>query len=217
MKKNIGLTVAELLGLSRAAIYYKPAVDTYELELMRLIDEQYTITPFYGSRKMTEVLREKNHTVNRKRVQGLMRKMGIEAIYPKPQLSKMNPEHKKYPYLLRGLDITKSNQVWGTDITYIRIFKGWVYLVVIMDWYSRYIVSWELSTSLEVDFCMKALANAFIIGKPEIFNTDQGSQFTSDSFTATLDKNGIQISMDGKGRCMDNIFTERLWRSLKYE
>ncbi len=208
---------AELLGISRSTVYYEASVDTYELELMRFIDEQYTRTPFYGSRRMTAVLKRDEHNVNRKRVQRLMRVMGIEAIYPKPKLSKPQPNNQIYPYLLRNLDINRSNQVWGTDITYIRLSKGWAYLAAIMDWYSRYVVSWEVSTSLEVDFCISALEKGFVIGTPEIFNSDQGSQFTSLDFTSKLKQKDIRISMDGRGRFIDNIFTERLWRSLKYE
>lgn len=208
---------AELLGLSRSAIYYEPVVDTYDIELMRLIDEQYTKPPFYGSRRMTVILRGIGHVLNRKRIQRLMRVMGIEAIYQKPRLSKSNPGHRIYPYLLRDLEINRNNHVWGTDITYIRLAKGWVYLVAIMDWFSRYVLSWELSTSLEVDFCTSALELALTIGMAEILNSDQGSQFTSTEFVSKLEQNGIRISMDGKGRAMDNIFTERLWRSLKYE
>lgn len=208
---------AELLDISRSSIYYVPVVDEYDCNLMRLIDEQYTKTPFYGSRRMTAILRREGHEVNRKRIQRLMRLMGLEAIYPKPNLSKGNPEHKKYPYLLKGVKIDRSNQVWAIDITYIRLFKGWAYLVAIMDWYSRYVVSWEVSVGLEVDFCIGALEKAFFQGLPEIFNSDQGAQFTSLEFTSRLEQNNILISMDGKGRAIDNIFTERLWRSLKYE
>ena len=208
---------AELLDISRSTIYYDPVVDEYELKLMRDIDEQYTNTPFYGSRRMTVVLNRDVHKVNRKRVQRLMRLMGIEAIYPKPNLSKPHLNNKIYPYLLRGVNINRSNQVWATDITYIRLNKGWVYLVAIMDWFSRYIVSWEVSTGLEANFCINALEKALATGRPEIFNSDQGSQFTSLDFTSKLLQKGIQISMDGKGRFIDNIFTERLWRSLKYE
>lgn len=216
--KEISITrQAELLGIARSTVYYEPVVDPYDIELMRLIDEQYTRTPFYGSRRMTVALNRNGHTVNRKRIQRLMRVMGIEAIYPKPNLSTPHPNNKIYPYLLRDVQINRSNQVWGTDITYIRLHKGWAYLVAIMDWFSRYVVSWELSTSLEVDFCISALEKAFIIGIPEIFNSDQGSQFTSLDFVSKLEQNNIQISMDGKGRVIDNIFTERLWRTLKYE
>jgi len=191
--------------------------DPYELLLMQLIDEQYTLTPFYGSRKMTAFLRRSGHRVNRKRIQGLMQEMGLEAIYPKPKLSQAHPEHKIYPYLLRDLSIDRPNQVWAADITYIRLYRGFLYLVAVMDWVSRYVISWELSTSLEVDFCLLALESALQVGCPEIFNTDQGSQFTSVSFTDRLQEQDIRISMDGRGRVFDNIFTERLWRSLKYE
>jgi len=208
---------AELLGIARSTVYYEPVVDLYDLELMRFIDEQYTKTPFYGSRRMTVSLNRNGYLVNRKRVQRLMRLMGIEAIYPKPNLSKPHPDNKIYPYLLRNIEINRSNQIWGTDITYIRLSKGWMYLVAIMDWFSRYVVSWELSSGLEVDFCISALERAFAIGMPEIFNSDQGSQFTSLDFVSKLEQNNIQISMDGKGRVTDNIFTERLWRTLKYE
>jgi len=216
--KEISLShQVELLGISRSSIYYQPVVDPYDLLLMQLIDEQYTRTPFYGSRKMTAFLRREGHRVNRKRVQGLMRQMGIEAIYPKPNLSKAHPEHEIYPYLLRGMVIDRPGQVWAADITYIRLCRGFLYLVVILDWASRYVISWELSTSLEVDFCLLALERAFQVGCPEIFNTDQGPQFTSKAFTQKLKEQEIQISMDGRGRVFDNIFTERLWRSLKCE
>ena len=208
---------AELLGISRSSIYYKPLVNPYDLVLMRLIDGQYTKTPFYGSRKMTASLKRDGYQVNRKRIQRLMRLMGIEAIYPRPNLSKPHPDHKIYPYLLNDIDITYSNQVWGTDITYIRVNNGWLYLVAIMDWFSRYVLSWELSTTLETNFCIRALERAFEKATPEIFNSDQGSQFTSLSFIDTLKRQNIQISMDGRGRAMDNIFNERLWRSVKYE
>jgi putative transposase len=207
----------DLLGISRSSVYYEPVVDDYDLLLKRLIDEQYTLTPFYGSRKITAHLRRNEHVVNRKHVQRLMREMGIEAIYPKPHLSQPHPEHKIYPYLLRGVNIDRKDQVWGADITYIPLARGFMYLVAIMDWWSRYVLSWQISTSLDTAFCLKALEMALEFGKPEIFNTDQGSQFTSNAFTGRLKDNGIDISMDGRGRCMDNIFTERLWRSLKYE
>lgn len=207
----------ELLGISRSSIYYEPVIDPYDFELMCLIDEQYTKAPFYGSRRMTAILKRNGHEVGRKRIQRLMRQMGIEAIYPKPNLSRPHPDHKIYPYLLKDLDITRNNQVWGTDITFIRLAKGWLYLVAIMDWFSRYVLSWGLSTNLEADFCVQALERALCIAIPDIFNSDQGSQFTSLDFISRLRHNNIQISMDGQGRAMDNIFTERLWRSLKYE
>jgi len=208
---------AQLLGIARSTVYYQPRIDPYNLELMHLIDEQYTKTPFYGSRRMREALRRKDYRVNRKRVQRLMRLMGIEAIYPKRNLSKPYPGCKIYPYLLRQRKITRVNQVWGIDITYIRMKHGWLYLVAIMDWVSRYVLSWETSTTLEVDFCIQALERALSIADPEIFNSDQGCQFTSVAFLKCLEQRNIQISMDGKGRAMDNVFTERLWRSVKYE
>lgn len=192
-------------------------IDPYDFLLMKRIDEQYTRTPFYGSRKRTAFLRREGHPVNRKRVQGLMRQMGLEAIYPRPRLSQEHPEQEIYPYLLRDLRLQRVDQVWAADITYIRLCRGFLYLVAIMDWVSRYVVSWALSTSLEVDFCLGALERAFRVGCPEIFNTDQGSQFTSKVFTQKLKQQEIQISLDGRGRVFDNIFTERLWRSLKYE
>jgi len=208
---------ADLLGIGRCTVYYKPVVDPYDLELMRLIDEEYTKTPFYGSRRMREALKRKGHKVNRKRIQRLMRLMGIETIYQGPHLSKPHPDHKIYPYLLRNLTISRINQVWGTDITYIRLSHGWLYLVAIMDWMSRYVLSWELSIDMDVDFCIVALERALTIDTPEIFNSDQGSQFTSLDFINQLKQKNIQISMDGRGRAMDNIFNERLWRSVKYE
>ena len=191
---------AQLLGIGRSTIYYKPVVDPYSLKLMHLIDEQYTKTPFYGSRRMTKTLKRKGYKVNRKRLQRLMRLMGIETIYPKPNLSKPHPGHKIYPYLLRNLKINRVNQVWGTDITYIRLRHGWLYLVAIMDWMSRYVLSWELSIDLDVNFCIMALERAFTIGIPEIFNSDQGSQFTSLAFIEQLKQKNIQISMDGRGK-----------------
>ena len=184
---------------------------------MRQIDEQYTKTPFYGSRKMKAILKRNGHSVNRKHVQRLMRQMGLEAIYPKPRLSRSNQENKIYPYLLRDMVINRPDQVWAADITYIRLHRGFMYLIAIMDWWSRYVISWSLSTSLEVDFCLDALDKAMNMGCPEIFNTDQGSQFTSAVFAGMLKTQNIRISMDGRGRVFDNIFTERLWRSLKYE
>ena len=208
---------AELLGVTRSRVYYEPRIDPFNLEIMHLIDEQYTKTPFYGSRRMRETLRRKGYTVNRKRVQRLMRLMAIEAIYPKKNLSKPSPGCKIYPYLLRHRKITRVNEVWGTDITYIRMRHGWLYLVAIMDWVSRYVLSWEISTTLEVDFCIRALERALTITDPEIFNSDQGSQFTSIAFLKCLEERSIQISMDGRGRATDNVFTERLWRSVKYE
>lgn len=207
----------ELLGISRSSLYYEPVLDDGDERFKVHIDEIYTELPFYGSRKITEALQRMGHAVGRRRVRRLMAEMGIEAIYPKPHLSKPHPDHTIYPYLLRGVSIDRIDQTWGSDITYIRLDKGFAYLVAIMDWYSRYVISWELSTSLEADFCIRALEKALSIGRPEIFNTDQGSQFTSNDFTQRLLDEAILISMDGRGRCMDNIFTERLWRSLKYE
>ena len=208
---------AELIGVSRSSIYYEPVVDEYDLLLKRLIDEQYTLTPFYGSRKITAHLRRSGQEVNRKHVQRLMREMGIEAIYPKRHLSQAHPGHKIYPYLLRDVSIDRKDQVWAADITYIPLSRGFMYLVAIMDWWSRYVLAWQMSTSLDTSFCLEALEMALQFGKPEIFNTDQGSQFTSSAFTGILKDHGIDISMDGRGRCMDNIFTERLWRTVKYE
>jgi len=184
---------------------------------MRLLDQQYLKTPFYGVPKMTQYLRSLKYHVNPKRVRRLMRKMGLEAIYPKPNLSKPNKEHKIYPYLLKGLKIDRINQVWSSDITYLPMARGYLYLVAIIDIYSRYVLSWELSNSLENSFCINALDNALVRAKPEIFNTDQGSQFTSNDYTKVLKTHSIKISMDGKGRAIDNVFIERLWRSLKYE
>lgn len=184
---------------------------------MRLLDEQYLRTPFYGIRRMTAWLRDLNCSVNHKRVGRLMRLMGLEAICPKPRLSAPGPGHRIYPYLLRNLVITKANQVWSTDITYIRLRHGFVYLVAIMDWFSRYVLSWELSVTMETDFCISALDWALGNGCPDIFNTDQGAQFTSHAFTERLEQRGIRVSMDGRGRCLDNVFVERLWRTVKYE
>jgi putative transposase len=219
-KRNHDISIkrqAELWGIARSTIYYRPIVDPYDRTLMHMIDEKYTRTPFYGSRRMTASLRRDGFKVNRKRVQQLMRLMGIEAIYPKPNLSRPHPNHTIYPYLLKGVGITHRNQVWGTDITYIRLDKGWLYLVAIMDWFSRYVLSWELSTTLEVAFCIDALEKACTFGVPEICNSDQGSQFTSLAFIDTWDKHHVQIRMDGRGRAMDTRFTERRWRSVKYE
>jgi putative transposase len=185
--------------------------------LMRIIDKQYLLTPFYGSRRFSEWLKRQGHNVNRKRVQHLMQKMGITAIYPRLQTSKREPNHKIYPYLLKALKIEEVNQVWSADITYIPMEKGFMYLVAIMDIYSRYLLSWSLSNSLETDFCLEALESSLSNDKPEIFNTDQGVQFTSHRFTEMLEVKEIKISMDGKGRYTDNIFIERLWRALKYE
>lgn len=207
-----------LLGLNRSSLYYRPAgVDEYDLELMRLLDRQYLETPFYGSRRMTAWLMRQGHLVNRKRVRRLMGLMGIAAIYRPPNTSKPWRGHKVYPYLLRGVEVKRVNQVWSADITYIPMAQGFMYLVAIMDWHSRYVLAWRLSNTMDSDFCIDALEEALSKGTPEIFNTDQGSQFTSEAFTGVLLQHNIQVSMDGKGRCMDNVFVERLWRSLKYE
>jgi len=209
----------ELLRVSRSGLYYEPVpTDPEELELMRRIDEMHLKWPFYGSRKLALELRKEGHDVNRKRVQRLMRLMDLVAMVPKPNTSKPAPEHPVFPYLLRGLDISRVNQVWAADITYIPLRHGFVYLVAIMDWYSRRVLSWRLSTTLESDFCVRALQQALSeFGTPEIFNTDQGSQFTAEAFTSVLLERGVKVSMDGKGRYTDNIFVERLWRTLKYE
>ena len=208
----------DLLGVNRSGLYYQSRGENAEnLALMRLLDEEFTRHPFFGSRRMTAWLREQGHRVNRKRVSRLMEVMGMEALYPKPKLSQPGEEHKIYPYLLKDVEVTRVNQVWSTDITYIRMAGGFVYLVAVMDWYSRFVLSWSVSVTMEVDFCIEALRRALRRGRPEIFNTDQGSQFTSEEFTGELNTRGIPISMDGRGRCFDNIFIERLWRSLKYE
>ena len=211
----------DLLGLPRSS-YYRPRVCTIEsnenLELMRVIDEEFLRHPFYGSRKMRDYLNRRGFSVNRKRVQRLMRLMGIESVAPKPNTSSPRKEHKVYPYLLKKLTITEPDQVWCSDITYIRLGHGFVYLTAVMDWASRYVLSWEVSVTMDDDFCVNALKSALRKHKsPEIFNTEQGSQYTGNAFTGALKERGIKISMDGKGRCMDNIFIERLWRSVKYE
>jgi putative transposase len=185
---------------------------------MALLDEQYTNMPFYGVPRMTEWLcKKKGYRVNRKRIRRLMRIMGLEAVFPKPWLSKPAKDHKKYPYLLKGVNIDHADQVWSTDITYVKLKQGFIYLVAIIDWYSRYVLSWEISTTLDKEFCISALEKALTLSKPEIFNSDQGSQFTSTEYTGILEKHNITISMDGRGRALDNIFVERLWRSVKYE
>jgi putative transposase len=207
-----------LLGISRAGLYYEPLGESaLNLELMRLIDEQYLKTPFYGTRKLCVWLLGQGYEVNRKRVKRLMQVMDLEAIYQKPRTTMLNVEHVKYPYLLRDLAIVRPNQVWATDITYIPMRRGFLYLVAVVDWFSRYVLSWELSNSLDVSFCVQALQSALSIATPEIFNSDQGCQFTSVDFTQVLKHKAISISMDGKGRALDNIIVERLWRSVKYE
>ncbi len=208
----------QLLGLNRAALYYQAAqVDAYELELMALLDRQYLRTPFYGSRRMTAWLQTQGHAVNRKRVQRLMQRMGLAAIYQRPRTSRPAPANRIYPYLLRGLRIERVHQVWAADITYIPMARGFLYLVAVMDWVSRYVLAWRLSNLLDASFCIEALEEALRQARPEIFNTDQGSQFTDAGFTGVLRGHGVAISMDGRGRYADNIFVERLWRSVKYE
>jgi putative transposase len=210
----------ELVDLNRSTYYYTPAGESdLNLRLMRLIDEQYTRVPFYGWPRMTAYLKRPPHgyKINHKRVQRLMRKMGLQAIYPKPRTSKAAKGHKVYPYLLRNLAITRPNQVWSADITYIRMLRGFMYLVAIIDWYSRYVVAWQLSNTVDGRFCLDALDLALAQGTPEIFNTDQGAQFTALAFTSRLKDAGIRISMDGRGRALDNVFVERLWRTVKYE
>jgi putative transposase len=208
----------ELLGLSRSSYYYEPATETAEnLALMARIDREYTARPFRGSRGMTAWLRREGEKINRKRVQRLMRLMGLEAVYPKPRLSVGGAGHKVYPYLLRDVAIERVNQVWSTDITYIPLPNGFMYLTAVIDWYSRYVLSWRLSNTLDVAFCLEALDEALSRGCPEVFNTDQGVQFTAASFTGRLESAGAKVSMDGKGRCLDNVFVERLWRTVKYE
>ena len=208
----------ELVELNRSSYYYKAGgEDELTLELLRLIDEEYTRHPFLGSRKMVRYLAEKGHVVNRKRIQRLYDLLGIRAIYPGPKLSLGAKEHKVYPYLLKDICISAPNQVWSTDLTYIRLKQGFVYLMAIIDWYSRYVVDWSLSTTLEADFCVETLLRSLKTQRCDIFNTDQGAQFTAHAFTEVLKCHGIKISMDGRGRALDNIFVERLWRSVKYE
>lgn len=208
-----------LLNISRSSLYYKPDRDNArDLELMRSIDEIYLKWPFYGSRRIQDELNDQGYHIGRRHVRTLMRKMGVEAIYCKPRTSTPHPEHKIYPYLLRDVKISRANQVWAADITYLPMAKGFCYLVAIMDWASRRVLSWRLSNTMDVSFCLEALEEALItFGPPEIFNTDQGSQFTSTDFTGMLRKYGVKISMDGKRRWVDNVFIERLWRSVKYE
>lgn len=207
-----------LLGLNRSGLYYRPTAESDEnLALMRLLDEQYTRTPCYGVLRMAAYLRSLGHEVNPKRVRRLLRTMGLEAVYQKPDTSRPNPEHKVYPYLLRGLPIDRCDQVWSTDITYIRLARGFVYLMAVIDWYSRYVLGWALSTTLDADFCIEAVAEILEARQCEIFNMDQGSQFTTPRFTQPLLDKGIRVSMDGRGRALDNIFVERLWRTVKYE
>lgn len=211
---------AELIGVSRSSLYYESRPDLEEVRVTRAIDELYTRRPIFGSRRMMDALLDDyGIRIGRHRTRRLMRLMGLEAIYPRkrPKTSESEPSHKKYPYLLRNLAITHPNHVWGTDITYLRLEEGWAYLVAVLDWYSRYVVSWKISLTLESDFCIAALNGALRNNTPEIFNSDQGTQFTNNDFTEILLAHEIKISMDGRGRCMDNIFTERLWRTVKYE
>ena len=212
------LRQCRLLDISRSGLYYQPkGIPEEDLTLMKLIDRQYLATPFYGARKIAAWLKSQGYRVNRKRIRRLMRIMGLKAIYRHPRTSKPAPGHKIYPYLLGDLRITRPNQVWAADITYIPMAHGFLYLVAIIDWYSRYVLSWRLSNILDADFCIEALEEALTKGKPDIFNTDQGAQFTSEAFTGLLQQHGVRISMDGKGSYNDNLFIERLWRSVKYE
>lgn len=218
---NPDLTVREqcrLLGLHRSNVYYEPVPECQDnLSIMRLMDEEHMRRPCRGSRQMVDFLRDHGLIVNRKRIQRLMRKMGIESLSPKRRTTLRTKGHRVYPYLLRNLRIERPDQVWCSDITYIPLRRGFMYLVAIMDWYSRFVISWKLSNSMDVDFCIEALEEAFDQGSPEIFNTDQGSQFTSREFTEALELRGVAISMDGRGRAIDNVMIERLWRTLKYE
>jgi putative transposase len=206
------------VGLARSSWYYEPRGESAEtLAVMRLLDEQYTKTPFYGVERMTAWLRQQGQEINPKRVRRLLRLMGLETLYPKPRTSIPVPGERRYPYLLRGRAIGQKNDVWSTDITYIRMQQGFLYLVAVLDWYSRYVLSWQLSNTLDTGFCLEALDAALRVGQPQIFNTDQGGQFTSIAYTSRLEQAGIQISWDGRGRALDNAFVERLWRSVKWE
>lgn len=208
----------ELLELNRSSLYYAPVpLNEETLRLMNVVDEEFTKRPCRGARQMMWRLRDLGYSIGRKRTRSLMRRLGLEAVFPKKNTSKRNLEHPVYPYLLRDVVITRPNQVWSMDITYIRLGKGFVYLVAVIDWHSRYVIAWRLSNTLTADFCVECLEEALQYGKPEIFNTDQGCQFTSEEFTRVLLNRGIQISMDGRGRALDNIFVERLWRTVKYE
>jgi putative transposase len=221
IRRHPSLSIARqcrLLNISRSGWYYRPkGVSDEDLALTKLIDRQYLVTPFYGARKMAACLKSQGNLVNRKHIQRLMRLMGIKAIYRRPRISKPAPGHKIYPYLLRDIKITRPNHVWAADITYIPMARGFLYLVAIIDWHSRHVVSWRLSNTLDADFCVATLEDALGNGKPEIFNTDQGSQFTGEAFTGLLKRHGVKISMDGKGSYRDNLFIERLWRTVKYE
>jgi len=207
-----------LLGISRSGLYYRPVeVSQEDLALMKMIDHQYLATPFYGARRLAAWLRKQEHMVNRKRVRRLMQVMGLKAIYRRPRTSQPAPGHRIYPYLLSGMEITRPDQVWAADITYIPMARGFLYLVAIMDWRSRYVLSWRLSNTLDGDFCVEALEEALRKGRPDVLNTDQGAQFTGEAFTGMLERQGVRISQDGKGRYSDNLFVERLWRTVKYE
>lgn len=211
---------AEILGISRSSVYYQPIINQHELQLLNFVDQIFTDYPFYGSRRIKNELKDRfDVIVCRDYVRKLMRLLGLEAIYPKSKKNTSQPDnqHRKYPYLLKNLPIIRPNQVWGTDITYIRLNNGWCYLVAIIDWYSRYVISWQLSNHMETSFCADTLKSALKIAIPEIHNSDQGVQYTSNDYIDILTESEIIISMDGRGRCMDNIFTERLWRSVKYE
>jgi putative transposase len=208
----------ELLGLNRSSRYYEPVPESADnLRLMRLIDHEYTAHPFLGSRRLTAWLTAQGEAVNRKRLQRLMRLMGLEAIYPKPKLSAARAGHRIYPYLLRNISIQRPDQVWSTDITYVPLSSGFMYLAAIIDWFSRYVLAWRLSNTLDGSFCLEMLDEALRRGRPEVFNTDQGVQFTAQAWTGRLESAGVAVSMDGRGRCLDNVFVERLWRSVKYE
>lgn len=216
--QQLSLTAqCELLGVARSTAYYVPEISERDLLIMNEIDKIFTAHSFYGKRRMWATLNQMGYAVGVKYIRTLMRRMCLQAIYPKKNTSIPNHAHKVYPYLLRDVEILKPNHVWSTDITYIRLRNGFVYLVAVIDWYSRYVISWKLSITMEKDFCIEALEEALAKGLPEIFNSDQGSQFTSLEFTGKLEEKDVQISMDGKGRCLDNIFVERLWRSVKYE
>ncbi len=208
----------ELLDINRSSFYFQPAAESEEnLRLMRLIDQQFLRTPFYGSRRMTASLERSGETVNRKRVQRLMAQMGLEAIFPRPRTTITATDARVYPYLLRDRELTRVNEVWSSDITYVPMRHGFMYLTAVIDWYSRYVHSWRLSNTLEGRFCLEALEEALSMGRPEIFNTDLGSQFTAQEYTGRLEEAGIAVSRDGRGRALDNVFVERLWRSVKYE
>ena len=219
--KHPSLSVARqcsLLDISRSGLYYQPVgIHEQDLALMKLIDRQYLVTPFYGARRMAVWLRSQHYKVNRKRVRRLMQTMGLAAIYRRPRTSVPAPGNKVYPYLLRGIEVTRPNQAWAADITYIPMERGFLYLVAIIDWHSRYVLSWRLSNTLDVGFCVEAAEEALRKYRPDIFNTDQGAQFTSEAFTGLLEHHGVRVSMDGKGSYNDNLFIERLWRSVKYE